>query len=285
MFTAVTVLRLHEEGLLDIDEQIASYLGDTTLHGLVVVQGRDYWKQITVRHLLSHRSGIGDTDNDLWFGLSIALQPQKVWTVEELLNNARRVGAVNKPGKAVSYASAGYYLLGILIERVTNEPYHQVVRREVFDRLLMNSTFETNTEWQHQVPSLQHYANTTNLSMHDPSFEFADGGFVTTVGDLVRFGRALLNRELFASEMTHEEFINPQLLPDGTPSRYALGPSSENTEAGNKIIYHGGAWGVLFAIDTTNEAVLITSLAQTRVNLRTFYSNIKSILQEQNGIF
>lgn len=280
LFTATTVLRLHERGLLNINSPVANYLSSEIISGLVVVNDIDYSDQVTIRQLLTHRAGLGNTDQDLSFNIAVLARPARSWSPQELLNRARAVSSVGRPGQQVSYASPGYYLLGLLIEEISGLPYHQVVRQEVFEPLAMASTFETLHEWAGEEETLHHYAGWFDLSDHNPSFEFADGGFVTTAKDLAQFGVALAREELFTKSETSNEFLS---LPDSLQDheRYqALGPIVDHSKSGTRLVYHAGFWGVLFIASPEEDAVAIVTLGQSASETWKFWADAKEYIAD-----
>lgn len=284
LFTAVTVLRLHERGVLDIDRPAADYLGPRRMSGLVVIDGIDFGDKITLRHLLSHRSGIGNTDDDIFYHLSILLQPQKRKTPDDLLAFARRAKPAGPPGEQFSYASPGFWLLGLVIEAATNEPYHKVVRREVFDRLGMSQTVEANFEWDRKTPWLHHYFGRIDLSVYDPSVEFADGGFQTTASDLVTFSLALARGELFEETATQALFLTCPEETENPRSCFGLGPGIERPESGPLLYRHGGHWGVRLVIYPEDEVVAVMTLAQTNVRASHFWMQARALVQKELGV-
>lgn len=281
LFTAATVLRLHERGLLDLDAPAADYLGVETLSGLVVVEGTDYADTITIRHLLSHRAGLGNTDQHLPFNLAILMQPNHAWTPQELLDQARTAPPAGRPGVQTRYSSPGYYVLGLVIEAATGRPYHQVVRQEIFAPLGMDATFESNHEWQGEVETLHHYAGWIDLTRHNPSFEFADGGFVTTAQDLARFGIAIARGRVFAESTTTDSLLSPPEGVDPTKQYRALGPRVDHTETGMRMVFHTGSWGVRFIVLPDEDTVAIIALGQTGAKTKPFWDAVRVLLIDQ----
>lgn len=282
LFTAATVLKLHESQQLDIDDPVSKYLPEDILAGLVIVDGEDLSDQITVRQLLTHRSGVGNSDDYIPFHIAVFFSPNKTWKPAELVDYARKAGPVGKPGGLQSYSSPNYYLLGLVIEAVTGQSYHAVVRNEVLDPLGMTHTYESNHEWQPQDGELHHYAGWVDLYGYDPSFEFADGGFVSTADDMVKFGLAIARSTLFRKPETHELFVTPskgETKPDSQP--IALGPTIvQNT--GEPLYYqHGGAWGVRFIVFPEEDIVVISTVGQLR-SFGTFWRGARQILEREH---
>jgi D-alanyl-D-alanine carboxypeptidase len=95
LYTAAAIMRLYEQGKLALDDPMAKYLSDDLIGGIAVYQGRDYSHEITIAELLSQTSGLADYYEDKPAGgkalfQQLVEQPERVWTVEELLAQARQ---------------------------------------------------------------------------------------------------------------------------------------------------------------------------------------------------
>lgn len=285
LFTSATVLRLYEQGLLDLDAPAAQYVPSETLSGLVVVDGEDLSDMITVRQLLRHRAGLPSTDGDPLFGLWIVSQPDRERTPQELLDHARRIGAVGPPGAQRRYSSPGYFLLGLVIEGVTNRPYHEVVRAEIFEPLGMDDTFESSKELPSDAEVLHHYVGWIDFAQIHPSFEFADGGFVSTAPDLARFGHSMARGNLFDKPETHTLFTEVQEQSVSDPDLYfTLGPNVVRPEGEPNYLYHGGYWGVLLAVYPAQDIVTTFALGQAQADGRTFWRHVQEHLASNLGV-
>jgi D-alanyl-D-alanine carboxypeptidase len=271
LFTAVTVLRLAERGELDLDAPVARWLPPEVLRGLVVVDGVDYGEAITARQLLTHRAGLGNSDDDLGFQLTLLLRPGRRWTPDDLLARAREIDAVGRPGARNRYASPGYWLLGRLIERVSDAPYHETVRREVLEPLGMTSTFESTQEWEGDTPVLHHYAGRFDLTRNHPSFEYADGGFVSTAHDLARFGQALLDGSVFQRPETARLLVAPWPGETRNDLFQAHGPMVMDREDGPRQWFHAGYWGVYLVVLPDADRVAVVALGQSTASAWTFW--------------
>ena len=285
LFTSATVLRLHEQGVLDVDDRAADYVSPEAIAGLVVVDGEDLSRTITIRQLLGHRAGLPSTDGDPIFGLWIVADPDRERTPQELLDHARRLGAVGPPGAQRRYASPGYYLLGLVIEGATGRPYHQVVRDEILAPLGMDDTFEAAHEWAGAPEELHHYVGWIDFARIDPSFEFADGGYVSTAPDLARFGHALADGALFQKPETHALFTAVQEQSERDPTlHFTLGPTLARPEEQPAYFYHGGYWGVLLAVYPEEDVVVTFALGQAQSHGPDFWRQVRGRLAGELGV-
>ncbi|WP_424930002.1 serine hydrolase domain-containing protein [Amaricoccus tamworthensis] len=283
LFTAAAMLRLSERGLVDLDAPVVSYLGRDSLDSFLNINGRFYGAQVTVRHLLAHRAGFGNTDSDTRFALTVLLNKNKKFTPDELLAIAARVPAVGRPGERMSYASPGYYLAGLVLEKVAGRPYHEVVRAEIFDRLGMGATVEANAEWDRGSDHLHHYAGRIDLSERDPGFEFADGGFVTTAGDMAIFGQAIIDGKLFDEAATARAFTAPWPGDENETFHQAMGPGVKRVGNRPVLISHRGYWGVYFLVYPRSQTVVTLTLAQSRADTNAFWSEARPLIEALDG--
>jgi CubicO group peptidase (beta-lactamase class C family) len=165
-FVAAAILRLVERGDLSLDDQVTRWLPDLSI-------ARD----VTVRDLLAHTSGIADLYPPL---KSILIdEPAHVFTHQEVLD--RLGGAWFAPGTAWGYSNTNYLIVGLLIEKVTGEPAEDVIAREV-----------TGPNGLHQTWLLAgHRADPDLLSPSWATSFWTAGAMRSTAGDLARWGEAL----------------------------------------------------------------------------------------------
>ncbi len=286
LFTAATILRLSERGELDLDAPISDHLDHKTTQRLVVIDDEDLSATVTARQLLSHRGGLANTDEDLAFIISILGSPQAERTPHDLLAHARKAGGVARPGEMESYASPGYFLLGLLIEAVTDKPYHQAVRDEIFTPLDMNETFEANHEWIREPNELHHYLGSYDLWTFDPSFEFADGGFVTTATDLAKFGRAFMHGELFTDPDTYNQMIAPPADVDPLEPHFyqGLGPLVWRDQNDVDMLMHMGFWGVALLMAPEEDVVIVSTTSQANSNINAWLQSTLDLTRSELGL-
>lgn len=225
-FVATTLLSLVEEGLLSLDDSIGQYVGPYPN----VAGG------ITIRQLLSHRSGLNDYMNenpatsDAWGN-----DPTHLWTFDEILNGY--VLAPNfAPGTSWSYSNTNYILAGVLIETLAGQPWHEVVRQKVIDPLGLTHTFVYPFETAGSQPFAHVFAdllgNGTVLDVQ--GFGFPDTGLfslatsagclITTPEDLARFTERVFGGHLLQPATLAE--MQTDYVQDGSGALYGLGTSS-----------------------------------------------------------
>jgi D-alanyl-D-alanine carboxypeptidase len=238
-FIAAAVLRLHEEGMLDVDDPIADHLPEEYV---TMLEDEGYNTEvIALRDLLNHTSGLFDhTSGDRYTAMILA-DPMHRWTRTEQVQGAVNWGDPHgAPGEYYSYCDTGYVLLGAVIEQASGQPMAQAVRRLLeFDRHGLVSTWwetlEPPPEWG---PDRAHqYFGDVDTFDFDPSYDlYGGGGLVSTVGDLARFYRALFEGQVFRELGTRHIMLttDDDALPLPDTSEGALPPGA----------YRMGIWEV-----------------------------------------
>nr|MBP9108395.1 beta-lactamase family protein [Pyrinomonadaceae bacterium] len=116
-FTAMAVMMLVEEGKVALDEKLAKYIPDVPAT----------WSGITVRHLLTHTSGLGDYPQD--FDL------QRDGSEQEIFKKLQAASLASQPGERWAYSNVGYMTLGVLIRKVSGQFYGDFLAQRVFKPL------------------------------------------------------------------------------------------------------------------------------------------------------
>lgn len=256
-FTAAAVLKLRDEGKIDLDADLTEYLPDYPTRG----------HHIPVRRLLNHTSGIkGYTEMDAFEDIATRSLPRD--------SLVARIGAEPfdfPPGEALIYNNSAYFLLGLIIEKVSGMSYEDYVEEELFAELGMDrSSYCSNSE---VVPRRAHgYQLTAEGLVRAPyldhTWPYAAGSLCSTTGDLVAWLQALHGGRVLPAS-SYQEMITPGQLNDGTPLRYAMGLARTPDQRGRPAIQHGGGiYG--FLSDTRyypEEDLLVVVLVNTAGNL------------------
>lgn len=206
VFTSTLIEILAERDQLSLNDPIAKFLSTAELHNLFVFENTDFAEQVTIHQLLNHTSGVadyfedGNTDKDS-FLTKVLSNPDTHWTPEMLVNYSRNFQkAVGKPGDTYHYSDTGYILLGLLIEKVTNKPYHQNLHDEFFIPLEMNDSylmFYSEPKNTPKKPIEKIWINNIEISeFQSLSCDWSGGGIISTTTDLLKFYRALREGKL-----------------------------------------------------------------------------------------
>lgn len=212
MFTAVIIALLAEEGKLKFNDRIVEYLSADLCKDLHIYKGTDYSDRITIKHLLSHTSGLPDYFEDKPkqgkpFLDMILDDRERFWTAEETIQwSKQHLEPRFEPGKKRLYTDTGYNLLGLIIEKITSKPYHETLHEYIFDPLKMNHSHllhYSEPAIKTSEPIANVYLGKQEIILEDyRSFSsfYAGGQTVSTSEDLFKFMTALVNNKLIQSE-------------------------------------------------------------------------------------
>ncbi len=258
-FTSTVILQLAGENLLSLDEPISRFF--PTLSAA---------DSITVRHLLTHSSGLFAYNND--FSMPVTSEAAMLsWLGEKPLDF--------RPGSQFRYNNTGYYLLGYIIEKLTGQSYEAAVRSRIFVPAGMNqSGFDLRTAAKQTKATGYSYIGVKTqekAAVWDYRELFSAGGIYSTATDLLLFQRALQNKKLLPDSSLKEAYTPFQ-------KNYGYGWFIDSI-GGQLIVSHsGGATGFrtyLVQNLTTNTCIILLGNSETSdiVTLR------NKLLDELNG--
>lgn len=228
-FTATTIVLLQEEGKLQFNDPISKYLSKEIVDGLHIYKGIDFSGQITVAHLLQHRSGLPDffedePANGPTMTELMVTDAAHFWTPMELLLFAKDQMLPHfPPGQGYHYTDTEYILLGMIIENITGNALHQVFEERILSPLGMKHTsmhlrskpIEKNGKMAELYVEDLEISTYTSLSL-----DWAGGGLLTTCEDLLKFDQALMNGEI-VSEKSLQQMQN--WTPESKGMYYGFG--------------------------------------------------------------
>jgi D-alanyl-D-alanine carboxypeptidase len=245
--TAGAILSLVEQGKLSLDDPVTAF----------VPQLGERWSKVRIRHLLSHTSGSESfTDLPTW-----GPQERLDVTPNDILALVRDVPFHFEPGTSWRYNNTGFYLLGMVIEKVAGQSYADYMTDHVFQPLGMTATrygdFRPIIANRASGYELDHgtLVNAEPMSWKAP---FAGGALCSTVMDLVRWERALEHRELIGPA-TLKLMRSPTII-DGVSLDYGFG-TRIGTLGGHRVVGHtgngGGFRNVLFRFPDDDLTIVV----------------------------
>jgi D-alanyl-D-alanine carboxypeptidase len=190
-FTAALVLRLVDNGQINLDDRLTKYLPQYTA-----------WKEITVRELLNQTSGIFDyIDSPNWFE-NLAKNPTKDWMSAQLVQIAYEHLSYFSPGKGWSYSNTNYVLLGILIEHVTKMSMAENLQTQFFTPLHLNHTFYVPGKVPKSVLNqLVHgYFQGVDATNENPSVWQAAAGVISNTHDMAIWFHGLMTGKVLSQK-------------------------------------------------------------------------------------
>ncbi len=231
-FTAVVVLTLVQERKLDLDNTLGEILGDTIEYSLLEIEGDDYSREITIRQLLNHTSGLPDYFHDPpyeygsfnSFIVAYLDDVDRFWKPDEILEYIPDLSPIGKPGGDYHYSDTNYLLLGLVIEKITGKELHDVYRERLFLPLKMEDTYLPYREIPSTAKTESHrYEGDWDLCgrLHQTA-DWAGGGLISSNRDLSLFIRALAAGKIIQDPDILEEMFC--WIPTGeTDIEYGLG--------------------------------------------------------------
>ena len=130
--TSIVVLQLVEEGLIDLDATVSTYLGEGWASGYEL-DGVDYGDAVTIRQILDHTDGFAEFAFDLGFYVLASTRLDTPFEPEEVIDWAVEQGPLYEPGTAYEYNTVGFIVAGLVIEEVTGNSAHIELRNRLFD--------------------------------------------------------------------------------------------------------------------------------------------------------
>ena len=222
-YVAAVALQLVHEGKISLDDKLEKWLG------------RESWfarlpnaRDITVRMLMNHTSGLVRYEFNEKFTSDLTNQPDKVWKPEELISYILDTRAPFTAGQGWDYSDTNYIVLGMIIERATGATYYQELARRILKPLGLKQTVPSDSRIIKGLA--QGYAGADNpfggsdAMISDgkfainPQFEWTGGGIASTSADLARWGKLLYEGRAFDSSLLKQ-------MLEGVPAR--LGPEAK----------------------------------------------------------
>jgi len=240
-FTAMAIMILKEQGILTYEDDISMYLPELPFRG------------ITIRHLLTHTSGIVEYENlfePYWDPEHENYLDKRYADNDDVIDMLLKYKPelVFQPGGKWAYSNTGYVLLASIVSHVAEEPFEVFLKNNIFKPLGMSHTLVYSAirdeSMDHRVYGYHLALNGSDFvpnDFHYMSGIAGDGAMYSTTGDLYKWDRALYTNKL-VSEKTLEEAFTPVMLNDGTTHNYGFGWGINKTLTDKKAVSHGGGW-------------------------------------------
>ncbi len=231
VFTQIAICQLMQQGKLAPNDVLGKYLPD--------YPNREAAAKVTIHHLLTHRSGLGDFFNDKFENTP----KDKIRTLQDYFTLFADAPLLFAPGTQERYSNGGYIALGLIIEKVSGQNYFDYVREHIYQPAGMTQTeaYELDavvpnlaTGYTRNARQLPNGERTKNIYTKPARGSSAGGGY-STLGDMHNFSLALLNNKLLESKYT-------AWLLNGTETPQPLQAGNARREGGYGIA--GGAPGM-----------------------------------------
>ena len=226
--TAAAIMKLVESGKVKLDEPVRTYLPDTP----------EQYKAVTIRHLLSHTSGIPDFIDQ---GRASELAAKVDVKYADIAGIVKDLPLEFEPGSKYAYCNTGYVMLGEVIARVSGVPYREFLKRELLDPLGLTRTGYTS--FREIVPRrVRGYFDENgafvNARYLSPDIPGASGALYSTANDLVKWTHLLHSAKVVSPESL-KEMTTAATLNNGNHAEYGLG-TQVMTRLGRPAFSHGG---------------------------------------------
>ncbi|MEO7207337.1 MAG: serine hydrolase [Steroidobacteraceae bacterium] len=254
-FTAALTMLLVEDGKIKLDEPISAYLPTTPAS----------WSKITVRHLLTHTSGMAAVDK--------SIDMRKDYSEEELLQHIENVPLLSPPGEKWAYSNMGYQVLGILCSRVGGSFYGDQLRERLFKPIGMGTRIISERDIvPHRAAGYDRVGEVLyNQEWVSPTLNSTgDGSLYLTAHDLALWSIALEGDQVLSKSMKDISWT-PAKLNDGSTTNYGFGWFVESKN-GHRRVGHGGAWQgfttvITRFIDDGLAVIVLTNRSHSRPDL------------------
>ncbi len=232
-FTATLIMILVEEGKVELDSDIATYLDAAPAK----------WKGITVRHLLHHTGGLAPLGQDF-----VSLVRLPTVSTAQMYEAAQADAIVGKPGEKWEYSDVGYFLLGMIIERVSGKSYEAFLREHILMPLGMSTArmADLNRPYRnlargYTLLRTDGEPEIVNIRRDSQRGLTSHYGLFGTVKDLAKWDAALYNDSVIKSA-SRQEMLVAARLNDGTTFPYGFGWKLGERN-GHAYHYHSGITG------------------------------------------
>lgn len=235
-FVSAAIMMLVEEHKLSLDDSITKYFPDAP----------PTWKPILIKNLLSHTSGLSEYESGDRIGPNGPFYLRLDFAEDELMKKIYALPIEWAPGDRWGYRNTNYVVLGILIHKITGEPYQQFLHDRIFAPLGMTSTRLINDHDIIMNRSSGYQLENGQLKNQDwvsPTFNStADGTLYFNVLDMAKWDEALYGTELL-KQSSLDRIWTVYPLNDGKPNPAGYGFAwFIGAQDGHKRIEHGGAW-------------------------------------------
>lgn len=227
-FTAMAILKLQEEGKLNINDTVSKYLTEFPLKG------------VTIKSLLNHRSGI---PNYVHYMERLGWDRRKHMTNKDVLDfivvrhKDIQIGA---PDRRFTYSNTNYALLALVVEKVTGQSFPDFMRLAFFEPLQMKDTYVfTMADSARFLPS--YFSNGRQYAFDYLDQVYGDKNIYSTVRDMLKWDKALYAGTYFKQSTLDSAFSGYSFEKPGI-NNYGLGWRMFHLKSGKKFVYHNGWW-------------------------------------------
>lgn len=250
--TAAAILMLVDEGRVALDDHVSKYLDETP----------EVWSATTIRQLLCHNGGLAHHFEEKVNGSHLV-----DYSTAAMLRSARATPMDSRPGTGWEYSDLGYFLLGVVLEKVTGQSYEQFMTERVFKPLDMTST--GIIDQAALVPGRVAGYTVVNGELRNNRRVWQFGltshmGVLSSLDDVIRWERAMATRRVFTEAIVNRMWAPAYVFYEDedtdTTLGYGFGWFVER-QGGHSIVHHSGFTGTHYLRDlgTGLTVILLTN--------------------------
>lgn len=244
-YACTILLRLVDEGLVELEDVFFDYFKEEKW--LLQLPNMKY---ITVKMLLQHTSGLPRWVMKPRVWEQLMKDPDKVWSYKDRLSFIFGMDAVHPPGKGWAYSDTNYLLIGMLIERIKNKNYYDLVNEWIIKPYKLKKTYPTIkrkipnlTQGYSQLPrmfKMPYHMVKDGVFAFNPQMEWTGGGMASSVSDLAKWAKIYYEGMVFSKPLLKKVIqINPNANKVMGETSYGMGSFIFNTSLG-KAFGHSG---------------------------------------------
>ncbi|MBO6881040.1 serine hydrolase domain-containing protein [Winogradskyella sp.] len=254
-FTATAIMQLYEKGILDLDDEIHKHLPDAP----------NNWRGVTIRHLLTHTSGLPISRNaSAWSNRSA----KGTYTAKQIYENSKKDTLVFKPGEDFRYSDEGTYLLGYIVHKISGLSFNDYMQKMIFEPSGMSSAYMMDHFKIHPNQVTGYSLKNGEIIPDRNSYRLIDtelnaaGGIYATIDDMIHWEYAMTNN-LLLTQKSKDLMWSSHKLNNGYPTHYGFCWNTQMIQ-GKRIIYHPGVAGTEYLrfVDDSLSIIILTNQAK-----------------------
>jgi len=280
-YVSALVLDLVQQQKLRLEDKVSVYLGQYDwFHRLPNA------KDITVKMLLNHTSGIMRYEFKETFTRDLTANPDRTWQPEDLLAYVLDEKAPFPAGEGWDYSDTNYILLGMILEQLTGMKYYALLQKNILEKFDLRNTFPSDgRKLDRLVPG---YAGADNefggkdkvvdengLFIINPQFEWTGGGVYSTTEDLARWGKLLYEGNVIDTALLFSHAVPAKL---GRNTQYAMGVIIRQTPLGRAVGHSGFFPGYMTEMLYFPEQKICVAMQANSSDFKTLKTGLLKIL-------
>lgn len=254
-FTATAIMQLYEKGIIGLDDEINKYLPDAPVN----------WKGVTIRHLMTHTSGLPSSSTATFLGERSA---KGSYSANQIYENIKKDSLVFAPGEDFLYSDEGTYLLGYIINKVSGLSFNEYMQRMIFNPSRMKSAYlmdhfkiHANQVTGYSIRNGEVIPDRNSYRLIDTELNAA-GGIYATIDDMINWEYAMTNNVLL-TQKSKDLMWTSYTLNNGHLTHYGFCWNTHVIQ-NKRIIYHPGVAGTEYLrfIDDSVSIIVLTNQAK-----------------------